>query len=108
MPVDISTQNEEICSTQPSAEIAEKAQFLKKGKKVWGPDIPTRRSKRGTDDGRTMLEKAQDLKRKHALEVKGGMKQTSKPISIKDSLITIAAEFGIISKDGNPFYDSTG
>ncbi|TVU33219.1 hypothetical protein EJB05_25009, partial [Eragrostis curvula] len=37
----------------------------------WGPVIAERKSKRNLEDGRTVMEKAQDFKAKHNLETKG-------------------------------------
>ncbi|XP_062203848.1 uncharacterized protein LOC133906086 [Phragmites australis] len=48
---------------------AERNKVLKKGKKKWGPFVSDKRSKRVINDGRTMLERAQDLKKKVNLEL---------------------------------------
>jgi hypothetical protein len=72
--------------TQPSLELVEqfdadevKQQKVKQEKKKeWGPLLPQIRSKRFLNDDRTMLEKAQDTKRKHNLEDNQG-KKTKNP-----------------------------
>ncbi|KAJ1276320.1 hypothetical protein BS78_05G205500 [Paspalum vaginatum] len=68
-------KEELLCSTQPSNDLLEKVkgvasdEVVKDVKKnVWGPIQATRRSQRGVTDGRTVLQKAQDGKRKWNLE----------------------------------------
>lgn len=108
MLVDTITQEEGSQSTQPTDEIIEKAtRKQKEGKeKVWGPVIATRKSKRGMDDGRTMLEKAQDIKRKYTLEDNEGNKKPPRPLTNKASLSIIASQIGLVSQDGNLFSNS--
>jgi hypothetical protein len=92
-------------STQPTEEEIAKLRNdkqeagkggVKRGK-VWGPVIPQRRSQRNLGDDKTMLEKAQDLKRKHDLEDNKGIKQIS-----SSSLLSVATEIGLSFEEGNP------
>jgi len=74
---------------------------LAKGKKKmtskqWGPVIATRRSARNLDNGKTMMEKAQEAKRKWNLDTKTGMPKTN--IS-KSLLISVAKETGLVIKE---------
>lgn len=72
-----------------------------KGKgKVWGPVIAQRRSQRILDDGRTMTEKAQELKKKSNLEIPKGI--TKIPSISRASLLSVATEIGLVVEDGNP------
>lgn len=66
--------------SQPTNEDIEKVSVQlnsdgnpKKAKKqVWGPILAQKRSKRVPDDGKTMMERAQELKRKQDLEIPQG------------------------------------
>ena len=100
--------------TQPSEDVVEMTTIqmeqmdkpMRKKKQVWGLIPAQRKSKRFNDDGRSMLEKAQDYKRKHNLDSMQG--NNSKPFSKTNSstLANIASEIGIISRDGNPLSQS--
>jgi hypothetical protein len=76
---------------------------LQKGKKggkkqQWGPIMPVRRSSRNMDNGRTMLEKAQETKRKWNLDDNSGnSSKISKPL-----LISVAKDIGLDIGDGDP------
>lgn len=85
---------------QESQEQTQVEQKKGKGKKQtqWGPTIPLRRSSRHTEDGRPMMEKAQEAKRKWNLDDKTGKNtKISKP-----HLISVAMEIGLANLDGNP------
>jgi hypothetical protein len=71
-------------------------------KKKWGPIIVERRSNRYVEDGKTVLEKAQEVKRKWDEEdIIGKIKQ--KPLHISfDDLNNVVVVIGIVDKDGNP------
>lgn len=69
-----------------------------KKKNQWGPTISLRRSARLGDDGRLMMEKAQEAKRKWNLEDKTG----KNPRISKTLLSAVAKEIGLDNLDGNP------
>jgi hypothetical protein len=101
-------EDEESNNTQPAQlEIArqEQAEVAQKGKKgnkqiQWGPVIPLRRSARHAEDGRIMMEKAQEAKRKWNLDDKTGNK---KPTNLsKNHLLSIAKEISLVGMDENP------
>jgi hypothetical protein len=76
-----------------------------KGLNKWGPVIVERRSKRYVEDGRTILEKAQEVKRKW-LDVAAGGKTKQKPIHVNfNDLSSSASVIGIVDKDGYPVSD---
>lgn len=95
-------------SSQPAAEDFDKVKQVdvcQKGKRVgkkkqWGPILPLRRSSRHVDGGRSMLDKAQDVKRKWNLEDNQGNKITSNNVST-DLLLSIAKDIGVVLQNGN-------
>lgn len=92
-------------STQPTSEEVDKLKGVEKlndkggmkKAKVWGPVKPQRRSQRNIRDDKTMLEKAQDLKRKYDLEDNKGNKHIS-----CSSLLSVATEIGLVVEESNP------
>jgi uncharacterized protein (UPF0548 family) len=83
--------------------------YLEKTKKTnkkiqWGPVIPLRRSTRHVDNGKDVLENAQDFKRKWNLEDNAGInKKSSKTLAISENLLlSVAKDIGIGIEDGNP------
>jgi hypothetical protein len=106
---------EDIPWSQPTEEDKEKHQldtYLEKAKKAttkqrWGPVIPSRRSSRLMDNGRTVIANAQEFKRKWNLEDNPG--KNKKPLNShvvsKEQLITVAKDIGIGIEDGNPILD---
>jgi len=104
----VPSEEEELISfTQPNTEDIERQKadgYLKKGRKVskkhkWGLVVPLRRSSRNVDDGRTMMDKAQEAKRKWNLEDRTGNK--SSRVS-KSTLLSVAKDIGLDVGDGNP------
>lgn len=97
-------------ASQPTSEDLEKMgqqDKPQKGKKIskkqqWGPVMPLRRSARNVDDGRVMLDKAQDFKRKWNLEDNAGKKKKTNVDITAHRLTDIAKEVGITLEDGNP------
>lgn len=95
-------------SSQPSEEDLEKVNQQAKPQKgmkptkkqQWGPIIPVRRSTRILDNGKSMLDKAQEAKRKRNLERNDGKKKTSVSGN-SDSLLQVAKEIGIDFVIGN-------
>jgi hypothetical protein len=80
---------------------AEDLHKRKVGKKQqWGPVLPLRRSSRNLDDGNTMMDKAQEMKRKWDLGNNEGNKKSYKPIS-SDHLLSVAKDIGVVIQDGN-------
>jgi hypothetical protein len=71
------------------------------GGKKWGP-VVERRSKRHVEDGRTVLEKAQDAKRKWNEKTNAGITKSEPNLVTCDDLHSSALFFGIVNKDGNP------
>jgi hypothetical protein len=88
-------------------KVGAKEKDQKERKETWGPVVVERRSQRYADDNRTILEKAQEAKRKwNEEDPKGKTKQ--KPLHINSAdLISTAAVIGLTSKDGNPVGDET-
>jgi hypothetical protein len=84
-------------------EFNEENQIPKKRpmKQQWGPVIPIRRSSRNLDTGKTMLDKAQEAKRKWNLEDKTSNLPKSSSLS-KPILLSIAKDIGLELGDGNP------
>ena len=74
-------------------------------KKKWGPIEAERKSKRGTNDGRSVLEKAQDAKRRWSEGITKGKPSKPPPIS-KPEILCNAKAIGISGKDGSPVNDS--
>ncbi|TVU32565.1 hypothetical protein EJB05_24298, partial [Eragrostis curvula] len=64
-------------------------------KKLWGPVVTTRRGKRHQEDGRTVMQMAQDNKRKMNLEVPKGNKTNSFALLSKDEITDVASIVGI-------------
>jgi len=105
----------DISWSQPTAEDKERHQpvtFLEKAKKAtkkqdWGPVIPTRRSSRIMDNGKTVTENAQEFKRKWSLEDNTGKTKKSTKLHVvsKHLLLSVAKEVGIDVEDGNPILD---
>lgn len=95
-------------NTQPTREVLEKQvlkEGLQKGKKgskksQWGPFLPVR-SSRNIDNGKLMMEKAQEAKRKWNLDEKTGNLTKNSKIS-KTLLISVAKDIGLDVMDGNP------
>jgi hypothetical protein len=74
--------------------------------KEWGPVVVQRRSKRLAGDSKTVIEKAQEVKRKWNEDPSTGM-TTSKSYQINfDDLKLSAVVVGIVGKDGNPIKDA--
>jgi hypothetical protein len=70
-------------------------------KNNWGPIEVERIRKRGSNDGRTILEKAQDIKRKWCEGEDKGIKPKTLSVSCSE-LIHTANVVGISRKDGSP------
>jgi hypothetical protein len=71
-------------------------------KQAWGPIVAQGRSQRHLRDGRTILEKAQEARRKWNEEVnKGKTSSSGMHISSCDLKIVVDA-IGIVNLDGNP------
>jgi hypothetical protein len=116
-----STEDSKETSEAPQAQkgLVEVEEFLKEDKsrankknrtrkeKEWGPIVVERRSKRLAGDSKTVLEKAQEVKRKWNEEPSTGMTNI-KANQIKfDDLKLSAAMVGIAGKDRNPVKDAT-
>jgi hypothetical protein len=71
-------------------------------KQAWGPVMPQRKSQRTMGDSRTIMEKAQEAKRKWEGEVTKGKQNTSRLHITSHDLKTTADVIGIVSLDGNP------
>lgn len=101
---------EEETSTQPTTEDVEKLKQddgLSKtnrgnSKNQWGPSVPLRRSSRLVDDGRIMMDKAQDSKRKWNLDDNPGINSKSQSYVSVVLLQSVAKDIGIAGLDGNP------
>ena len=97
-----------VSSTQPTEEEVEKAKQTdepekakrKNSKSQWGPTVTLRRSSRNIDDGRPVLEKAQEFKRKWNLENNAGNKSKSQNIISKSLLISVAKDLDVVGMDG--------
>jgi hypothetical protein len=75
----------------------------KKAKKqVWGPVLAQKRSKRVPNDGKTMMERAQELKRNQDLEIPQDKNNKNSFVSVTISLANIAVDLGVVHKDGHP------
>lgn len=79
---------------------------LQKGKKggkktQWGPVIPLRRSSTNMDNGKPMMEKTQEAKRKWNLDDKPGNASKTSKIS-KPLLLSVAKNIDLIVPDGDP------
>ena len=106
---------EDLAWTQPSDEVLERHQVddsKEKTKKLnkkqqWGPMIPLRRSSRRVDDGKKVMECAQEFKRKWYLEDNAGIsKKPPKPHPVsKNLLLSVAKDIGIDVEDGHPILD---
>ena len=99
-----SVEEEETFNTQPRKDILEKQvqQESRKSKKnQWGPIIPVRRSSRNVNVGKSMLEKAQEMKGRWNLEDKTGKTNRNPKIS-KSLLISVAKDVGLDLMDGDP------
>jgi len=68
----------------------------------WGPILAMKKSVRVSDDGRTMLQKAQDLKEKQNLQLMKGKSNLPTVHTSPGHLSSIAADLGISSRDGYP------
>lgn len=95
-------------SSQPTVDDLEKVKLNGhlKGKRAvkkqqWGPVIPLRRSSRNIDDGRTMMEKAQEAKRKWNMEENASNKKLS-IVTSAARLLSVAKDIGVVVQDGNP------
>jgi hypothetical protein len=72
----------------------------------WGPVVVERRSKRQGGDNMTIIEKAQETKRKWNDDKTSDM-TALKPLHVTlDDLRRIAKVTGIVTKDGNPINDT--
>jgi hypothetical protein len=96
-------------NTQPTTEDLDKSSVQvgagvksEKAKGQWGPVLAQRKSKRFSEDSRTMLEKAQDFKKQCNLEAVKGIKPLSSFQDVKVNLTNVADRIGIVSRDGNP------
>ena len=69
--------------------------------------IPLRRSSRRVDDGKKVMECAQEFKRKWYLEDNAGIsKKPTKPHPVsKNLLLSVAKDIGIDIEDGHPVLD---
>ena len=76
-------------------------------KQQCGPVIPSRRSSRLIDSGKTVLENAQDFKREWNLEDNAGISKNpfKSHVVSKKLLIYVAKDIGIGIEDGNPILD---
>jgi hypothetical protein len=71
-------------------------------KQQWGPVVVKEKSRRQAEDGRTIMEKAQDIKRKwNEAETTGKIKQKHLHVSASD-LSNLASAIDVVSKDGHP------
>jgi hypothetical protein len=103
-------QEDEPLGTQPTKEDLEKAEQIddpgkakKRGKKnQWGPNVTLRRSSRNADDGRTILDKAQEFKRKWNLESNAGINAKAQNHVSKALLVFVAKDLNAVGVDGNP------
>ena len=84
-----------------SREVAPVGKKKRVEKKKYGPIEVERRSTRGNNDGRSVLEKAQEIKRKWYEGDAKGTKPTHTSISSSD-LSNVANAIGIYNKDGSP------
>jgi hypothetical protein len=71
----------------------------------WGPVVVERRSQRLGKDPRTMMEKAQEAKRKWNEEAPTGKNKHLPVHIIADEFKNVATAIGTIEKDGNPVSD---
>lgn len=102
--------DEMMVCTQPTQEEVDRAkqtEEIDKGKKKdaksqWGPTITLRRSTSKVDDGKTMMDKAQEFKRKWNLEDNTSKTSKTQHKSTKAKLISIANDLNIVGVDGNP------
>lgn len=78
----------------PGPDQGKEKKKAKAKKVVWGPIIPERRSKRNPQDGVTVLERAQVLKRKSNLEEPKGKKPMNISLSSAD-LDNVASKIGL-------------
>jgi hypothetical protein len=69
--------------------------------------IPSRRSSRLIDNGKAVIENAQEFKRKWNLEdnICKHMKPPKSHVVSKDLLLAVAKDIGIGIEDGNPIID---
>ena len=67
-----------------------------------GPNVTLRRSSRNADDGRTILDKAQEFKRKWNLESNAGINAKAQNHVSKALLISVAKDLDVVGVDGNP------
>ena len=88
-----------------SPEVAPVGKKKRVEKKKYGPIEVERRSTRGNNDGRSVLEKAQEIKRKWYEGDGKGTKPTPTSISSSD-LSNVANAIGISNKDGSPVRDT--
>lgn len=103
-------QEDEPLGTQPTKGDLEKAKQIddlgkakKRGKKnQWGPNVTLRRSSRNADDGRTILDKAQEFKRKWNLESNAGINAKAQNHVSKALLVSVAKDLNVLGVDGNP------
>jgi hypothetical protein len=75
----------------------------RKGSKAqWCPTVTLRRSSRNIDDGRPILQKAQEFKTKWNLEDNAGIKSKSQNNISKSLLISVAKDLDVVGVDRNP------
>lgn len=107
----ISKEDEEQQCTQPSVEevarclnqnVAEERPKKNKNQ-VWGPILAPRKSKRLCEDGKSMLQKAQENKKKQNLDGCQGKKSKTLCQFDSSTLSDIANVIGVVAKDGHPF-----
>lgn len=67
---------------------------------MWGPIKVQKRSLRNLGNDKTMLERAQELKKKANMDIPKGNLRI--PAIKTSSLISVAADIGIVGVDGNP------
>jgi hypothetical protein len=104
------TQDSNFRGEENSEEVREVVNISRGGtktqsqaeKKQWGPIVVERRSKRLAEDGRTIAEKAQEIKRKwNETSATGKPTQKSSCINANDLRYT-ASVIGLVGRDGNP------
>jgi len=93
-------------STETVLDMQKMETELQKGKKggkkpKWGPVIPLRRSSRNVDNGKLMMGKAQEAKRKWNLDDRTGIPTKNSKVS-KPLLLSVAKDIGLEILDGDP------
>jgi hypothetical protein len=100
-------KGEKDMDKEKDPKVGAKKKDQKEKKENWGPVVVERRCQRYADDNRTILEKAQEAKRKwNEEDPKGKTKQKPLHINSADLIYTVVI-IGLTSKDGNPIGDET-